>query len=74
MASLTEPDNSLNPRELTDRDLSQLTKTIPCGDKTFRQHFVIEGLQLTDCELKRIVHDKRDSEPVRRFCYIFSSL
>ena len=74
MASLTEPDNSSNPLELTDRDLSQLTKTIPCGDKTFRQHFVIEGLHLTDCELKRIVHDKKDSEPVRSLCSIYSSL
>ena len=73
MASLTELDCS-NPLELTARDLSHLTKTIPCGDKTFQQHFVIEGLELTTCDFKRIQHDKKDSEPVRRFCYIFSSL
>ena len=73
MASLTEPDNS-NPLELTARDLSQLTKSIPSGDKTFQQHFVIEGLLLDICDFKRIEYDKKDSEPVRSSCYIYSSL
>ena len=65
---MAEPDNPSN-LELTDRDLSQLTRTIPCGEKTFRQHFVIEGLQLTACDFKRIEHDKKDSEPVRNLYY-----
>ena len=64
---MAKPDNDSNPLELTDRDLSQLTKSIPCGDKTFRQHFVFEGLGLNNSNFKSIEYDKKESRPVRSF-------
>ena len=69
MASLTEPDNS-NPLELTARDLSRITKSIPCGDKNFQQHFLFEGLRLDVCDFKSIEYDKKESKPVRSLYYI----
>ena len=71
---MAEPDNSSNPLELTDRDLSKLTRTIPCGDKTFQQHFVFEGLRLDICDFKSIEYDKKESKPVRSVNCIYSSL
>ena len=49
---------------LTDQDLSQITKIIPSGDKTFSQRFAVELLRVPINEYNRIKHDKEECELV----------
>ena len=53
-------------QDITDSELSRLSRNIPCGDKTFQQQFVIEGLGLSASVFKRTMYDTKNSVQVKR--------